>query len=378
MQQNDRIYLLIARKLAGEATDDELRDLHELLGEHFNDVYIYDMLAAYWEQGAAEFPISDKSSQEIFKRILYSSAHPGENTDKQGVMQEACRYETPRKQWKRWIYAAAAALIIGGLTWIYAFYLKEDIKTGTHAAMMSEVVAKKGSRKTMMLPDGTKVWLNADSRLTYKSNFKSNSREVLLEGEAFFDVVKDSSRPFIVHTSGIDVKVLGTSFNVKSYPADATIEATLIRGMIEVMRKNDPSSPGIILHPNEKLVFSKEVKNTLPQPGAANSRDKKKAYTAERDIAVAPLPQNKADSLIAETSWIYNKLIFEGDTFRQLADKMERWYDVKINILDENLLHYRFKGIFEHETIQQALLALQLTNNFQFKINHNEIEIYRN
>src|SRR5690606_3033035 len=141
--------------------------------------------------------------QDTFKRILYSSAHPGEHTDKQGVMQEAYRYETPRKQWKRWIYAAAAALITGGLTWIYAFYLKEDIKSGTNAAMMSEVVAKKGSRKTMMLPDGTKVWLNADSRLTYKSNFKSSSREVLLEGEAFFDVVKDSSRPFIVHTSGI-------------------------------------------------------------------------------------------------------------------------------------------------------------------------------
>ncbi|HRN55930.1 MAG TPA: DUF4974 domain-containing protein [Agriterribacter sp.] len=377
MQQDDRLYLLIARKLSGEATENELRDLREWLEAHIDNAYLYELLSAYWEQHPSALPANDKSAQEMFKRILCSSPPPAKSDGNQGVEQEVYRLnKTLHKSWKQWVYAAAAVLIIGGLAWIYTFFPEQHVKTG--AAVMSEVVAEKGSRKSMILPDGTKVWLNADSRLAYTGSFEGVSREVQLEGEAFFDVVKDSSRPFIVHTSGIDIKVLGTSFNVKAYADDATIETTLIRGMIEVLAKNDPSSPGIILHPNEKLVFSKAIQKTLPQPATAAGRDNKKAYTAERGIAVAILPPNKADSMIAETSWIYNKLIFEGDTFRQLADKMERWYDVKIHIRDERLLHYRFKGIFEHETIQQALLALQLTNNFQFKINGNEIEIYRN
>lgn len=268
---------------------------------------------------------------------------------------------------------AAAIITVGGALWIYSFSAKTVGNAHPPGEQVNEVIAEKGNRSTIILPDGSKVWLNADSRLTYREAFNNRVREVELEGEAFFDVAKDSVRPFIVHTSGIDVRVLGTAFNVKSYPGDATIEATLIRGMIEVIQKNDPSAPKFILHPHEKLVFNKEISS---HPQTAGTLTKKKTYTTEQNIAIAALPGNKADSLMSETAWRYNKLIFDGDSFRQLADKMERWYNVKINILDEKLLRYRFKGIFENETIEQALLALQLTNNFQYKIDKHEVEIF--
>ena len=380
MQQDSRLYLLVARKLAGEATEEELRDLQGLLGEHFDNEYIYEMLSAYWKQEPDALSPDDDNSQEVFNRIISSAVHAPEHLPEPEIQHEYA-YDNlfiplRRKPWKKWMYAAAI-IAAGGALWIYAFSAKPTNNHHLQAKQTNEVIAEKGSRSTIIiLPDGSKVWLNADSRLTYHNTFNSRIREVELEGEAFFDVVKDSGRPFIVHTSGIDVKVLGTSFNVKSYPGDATIEATLIRGMVEIAQKNDPSAPKIILRPHEKLVFNKEI-NSRTQPAVASTTAKKKTYTTERNIAVASLPGNKADSLMSETSWRYNKLIFEGDSFRQLADKMERWYDVKINIRGEKLLHYRFKGIFENETIQQALLALQLTNNFQYKINGNEIEIFK-
>lgn len=383
MQPDNRLYLLMARKLAGEATEEELLELQELLGDDFHEGYAGEVLSSYWKQEPAPpFPGEDHA-QEIYDRIIRCAVSPAESRDRPEPEQVyiAPDFYVPvyRRPWKKWIYAAAAVTVIGSALWVYTLREKQAAdKHGLLSGQISEVTAKKGSRSTMILPDGSKVWLNADSRLTYHSSFNSRSREVELEGEAYFDVVKDPGRPFIVHTSGIDVKVLGTSFNVKSYPSEATIEATLIRGAIEVMRKNDPSAARIILHPHEKLVFNKEIKSNRPLPPAANALNHPGAYTADRDIAVASLPKNTADSLIAETSWRYNKLIFEGDTFRQLADKMERWYNVRINIRNKKLLQYRFKGIFENETIREALLALQLTNNFQFKINSNEIEINSN
>lgn len=381
MEQDNRLYLLMARKLAGEATDKELLELQELLGDDFNEGYAGEVLSSYWKQEPDPFFPGEDHAEEIYDRIIRCAVSPAESREQPEPVYIHPDFYKPRQRrsWKKWIYAAAAIAAVGSALWVYTFPEKTAAdKHGLTAARISEVTAKKGSRSTMILPDGSKVWLNADSRLTYQSSFNSDRREVELEGEAYFDVVKDPARPFIVHTSGIDVKVLGTSFNVKSYPSDATIEATLIRGAIEVIRKDDPSAASIVLHPHEKLVFNKEMKNSYPLPPAANALNREKAYTAERSIAVTALPENKADSLIAETSWRYNKLIFESDTFRQLADKMERWYNVRINIEDKKLLRYRFKGIFENETVQEALLALQLTNNFQFNINGNEIEIYGN
>ena len=381
MQQDNRLYLLVARKLAGEATDEELRDLQELMGADFDKEYLYEMLSAYWKQEPDALSADDDNAQEVFNRIIRSAVHAQENIPEGQIQQD---YGIPnvcipvqRKSWKQWIYAAAAIIIIGGILWMYAIPGKHTDRLDEPVGrQVSEVIAQKGSRSTLTLPDGSKVWLNADSRLTYHNSFNNSKREVELEGEAFFDVVKDTNRPFIVHTSGIDVKVLGTSFNVKSYPGDGTIEATLIRGMIEVVRKNNPSAPKMILRPHEKLVFNKEI-STGSQPAISGNKAGKKMYAAEQDIAIALLPKGKADSLISETSWRYNKLIFEGDTFRQLANKLERWYDVKISIRDEKLLHYRFKGIFENETIQQALVALQLTNNFKYTISNNEIVIFK-
>jgi ferric-dicitrate binding protein FerR (iron transport regulator) len=243
-----------------------------------------------------------------------------------------------------------------------------------HTVHNEEVLARAGARTKLVLPDGTQVWLNSNSRLKYNNDFYANNREVTLDGEAYFDVTKDARLPFIVHAASIDIKVLGTSFAVKSYPQDKTIEATLLRGMIEVNRKDNPSTPRIILKPGEKLVFSKSFAtrnrtgNTPPGPDAHVS--------VSPDMAINSIRQDIPDSNKVETAWLYNRLVFDGDSFRELADKMERWYNVKIDLRDSMLNSYHFGGIFEKETVEEAFKELQLTRDFNYTINGNEIELY--
>jgi transmembrane sensor len=236
------------------------------------------------------------------------------------------------------------------------------------------VLARAGARTSLLLPDGTRVWLNSNSKLRYGRGFNSQDREVVLEGEAYFEVTKDAGKPFIVHAATLDIEVLGTSFTVKSYPQDATVEATLLKGAIEVRRKGSQNPAQVILNPNEKVVLSK-----LPDQDSAGRvtdplRDDHRRVMA--DMSVDHIRTDLPDSEKVETAWMYNRLVFDGDNFPQLAAEMERWYDVTIFIRDERLTRYRFSGAFTTESVEDALKDLQLTADFTYKINGKEIELY--
>ena len=134
----------------------------------------------------------------------------------------------------------------------------------------SEISTRYGSRTKLLLPDSTQVWLNSGSKLSYNKTYGNGTREVTLSGEAYFDVVKNPAHPFIIHTVNIDIKVLGTAFNVKSFPGEKNTETSLIRGSIEVTFKNRPSEK-IILKPNEKLITANEepAKDSVYKEGPA-------------------------------------------------------------------------------------------------------------
>lgn len=365
----DRIYELIARRLSGEATAAEEQELNDYLQQHAGDQYLYDILSKYWLQHADPVQEAANDEEERFRRILSGA----DDTNQQ--LSEVPDTSTLKISHSKWIYyvAAASVLLIATLVFFYANNKKTALSSATaKQPQLSEVSARPGSRSKLILPDGTQVWLNAESRITYLNTFNKALREVNLEGEAYFDVTHDASRPFIVHTSGIAIKVLGTAFTVKSYASDKTIEATLLRGSIEVFKNDDPAAPKVILRPHEKLVFNKEEQSIATK--AANTNGD--SATSQTGISVTTLPKGKPDSVLKEISWVYNKLVFDGDRFEELATKLERWYDVHITFKQEQLKQYRFKGVFENETIEQALDALKLTASFDYKINGNEIEIF--
>jgi ferric-dicitrate binding protein FerR (iron transport regulator) len=218
------------------------------------------------------------------------------------------------------------------------------------------------------LPDGTSVWLNAGSKLTYEKDFGENIREVNLTGEAYFDVVRNVQKPFIIHTKALDIKVLGTRFNVKSYPDEKTTETSLIKGSIEVTIKNRRADK-IIMKPNEKLVIANEA------PEETRSAERKRSVVNAPIITLSHLNYFSIDSTIIETSWVENRLVFEDESFAELSLKLSRWYGVHFHFNAPEIEKLRFTGNFKEETIHEALSAMKITATFNYKIDHNNIEI---
>lgn len=369
---NERLAVLLSRQLAGEATVAELRELHELLKEDPGEQYLAELLRTYWhthpDQSAGE-PLPDQHFAHILDMARTEENLPGGITEISSPSSGSIL-----ARFKKLAVAALVAGVIASGGWWYLSQKPNPTKPAT--VQQNEVVAAKGARTRLVLPDGTRVWLNSDSRLSYDARFNEMIREVTLEGEGYFDVVRNPNRPFVVHTSGIDVRVLGTAFNVKSYPQEATIEATLIHGSIEVLNKKEPKSPKVILRPHEKLVFNKEeqvFQTTSDQP--AQSVQPIQPAPSRPVIAITSLPKNIADTAVIETSWVYNKLLFDGDTFRELAVKMERWFNVRISFKNEKVANYRLRGVFENENIEEALQALQFIASFSYQIRGNEVEI---
>lgn len=366
---NENLARLLSRKVSGEATAGEEQELQHLLQENPGDQYFAELLIAWWHSRPDRTSLDNSvSPDQHFAHILDLAEEAQEPVGISGVASsKALLFRL-----KKLSVAAIMTGVIGGFVWW--LIPAKPVKSSASVVQKNEVMAKKGAKTRMVLPDGTSVWLNSDSKLVYDAKFNDSVREVTLEGEAYFNVVKNAGRPFIVHTSGIDVRVLGTAFNVKSYPQEATIEATLIHGSIEVLNKKEPKSPKVILRPHEKLVFNKE-EHAFIHTGQPAVPGRTEAANANPAIAVTALPKNIPDTAIKETSWVYNKLVFDGDTFRELAVKMERWFNVRISFKNEKVANYRLRGAFENESIEEALQALQFIASFTYKLKDNEVEI---
>jgi ferric-dicitrate binding protein FerR (iron transport regulator) len=374
MNQN-RLWFLLARQLSEETSPEETAELQHLLSLYPDKQFVADLISTYFS-APASLTETDSSGIDLNQRLRRIFGQPSEGQNRATYEPYPENLHQDKKtvfSIRRWLPYAAALFAIGFTTWMIIPPTKHTLSQPGPAMQTSEVSAKPGARTKLVLPDGTQVWLNSGSKLHYKNDFNTALREVYLDGEAFFDVVKDANHPFIVHTSAINVKVLGTAFNIKSYPRDENIETTLLRGLIEVTRKDDPSAPKVILRPNEKLVFNKHIN---PEHEAAEAiRHPGQPQEQMSNIFVTPIPKNIPDSDKVETSWLYNKLVFDGDSFAELAAKMERWYNIKISFRNDQLLKYRFKGVFANETVKDAFDALRLTAQFSYTIKDNEIEL---
>ena len=240
------------------------------------------------------------------------------------------------------------------------------MNTAKTTASTNEVVTQKGSKTSIKLPDGTRVWLNSDSKLTYAEDFSGSKREINLTGEAYFDVAHDADRPFIIHTQKMDIRVLGTAFNVKSYPQDDIVETVLIRGKIEV------TFPGrlaekIILKPNEKLILRKEPEK---QNSSANEI---KTNTQIPKMMVNTLEYISKDSVVAETAWLDNKLAFTNETLGNIAVELERKFDIRIDFKTEALKAYRYTGLFDQQNPEKILQLLSLSKAFKLRVEDKRI-----
>ncbi|HPT32338.1 MAG TPA: DUF4974 domain-containing protein, partial [Prolixibacteraceae bacterium] len=203
----------------------------------------------------------------------------------------------------------------------------------------NEIIVPKGQISEYVFADGTHVWLNSDSRLRFPVNAGLTNREVNLEGEAYFDVARNEKKPFIVHTGGIDIHVLGTSFNVQSYPDMDQTETTLVEGSLEIHNQNREVLA--TLNPGEQLTYTRSS-----QSAALNKVDTN-PYQAWRD----------------------GKLIFRDKSLGEIAGNLERWYNVTLVFTDEKIKNYRFTGtILKYKPFDQILQAIRLTTPIRYQI----------
>lgn len=329
-----------------------------------NRQYAYE-LKRIWTaaafSGNEEDIISDSQLDKIWLRI--SSGSP-EETVRKKIFTISSFYRI-----------AAAVVITFGLSWLLISRINNSKET-----TYNEIITKAGEKSSIILADGTKVWLNGSTRFRYPTDLKSKLVEVYLNGEAFFDVSKVKNRLFVVRTSDLKIKVLGTRFNVKSYNEDKVIETTLISGKI-VLEKNSQhrDSAGVFeMKPHEKAIFIKSNSSLSLQEKIVNNR---KVIRETEKIAMLEAKgfENtllKTGSTVAlETTWKDGTLQFYREPLYLLAVKLERWYGVSIRIEDEALCNSRFTGVFDRETIEQALKALSMSKPFKFSINKDTVII---
>ncbi len=349
----NQFYSLLSLKLSGDANREELELLQRKLEVNPQWQFLYDQMM----QAGSVYPtenIEQSYAAHIVKMQL------------QGKLENLPFEEqtiVPYNSFKRFFFAiTVAALIIGFSFFIYIkINGKEQVKNS-----LNEVATKRGSKSIIKLPDGTQVWLNADSKLTFKENFGDKTREVSLNGEAFFDVFHDAEHPFIIHTGKADVKVLGTTFNIRNYALDKTIEATLIKGKIEVTLTDRPDEK-LIIHPSEKIIISKES-NLL----VANKAKIREESAVDKVILTSATIK---DSIIVETSWMKDKMVFVNQPLGKIAEELERKFAVTIIFKNNAVKDYRYTGVFDKESLNEILHIIQLSRKINYTINNKIIAI---
>lgn len=348
----------------------------------------------YWEEYLLIFP-DQRDNIEDARNIVLGISDMFQHQDRQAALAElkkmvASKYGiddqqeinhqpilslSKRSYFGRYLGYAAAATVFG--VGLFLFYRSGKVKkqfevVQTVPATTNELTFSTdyGEKKTIWLPDSTKVILNARSVLKTDKNFGAAERRVYLIGEALFDVTHQERKPFTVHLNHFDVRVLGTLFNVKAYAEDREQETSLIRGKVEILLK-DKANNILFLKPNEKAI----IPNTEEAVTIESKKSKTPIEVTVHLPVITPLTINTADSSIVETSWAYNRLDIYNKPFSEIKTDLERLFKVKIDFKDSKVPLYRFSATFENETIEQILKALQLSYPFHYTIEGNNIAI---
>nr|WP_295875082.1 FecR domain-containing protein [uncultured Chitinophaga sp.] len=324
---NDRIWILLGKRLSGNISSAELSELDALLKNDPEAAASADIATAIWRTPVQEVPAPHGSKERIWNTV-----HP---------QLPPSRYSALMRK----LLATAAAAAVLTATWAGWQFFRPAATT------LQQISASPGGKSRVSLPDGSIVWLNSNTQLHYdKNGFGNRHRNVTLTGEAFFDIAKSEGVPFMIHAGKVNIRVLGTAFNVKAYASDSTVATTLVRGKIAVSFQDKT----VVLRPEEKLT----VPLVIPPDGL-------RPQHLEKDSSGRP----------ADISWLQHKLVFDNNTFAELADKMSRWYGITFRFKSATLQQLRFSGIIGTESPEEALKMLQLSRHFNFRIDGNDVYI---
>ena len=259
-------------------------------------------------------------------------------------MLEQIRKNIRVKKLKRICFRVAAVLI--PVLFIIGFYIQLNSKVDLFGTSeYEEVIVDKGERIQIMFQDGTRVYINSDSKLKYPKKFALNTREVFLEGEAYFVVAKNKNRPFIVNLNGPAIQVVGTSFNVQDYPENKDIVVCLDEGSINLTLPTEKKYP---VRPGERLIYNKE----------------------SNECTIS-----RMEDMHRLSMWKQNVIVFKDTPLPEVIKVLNRWYDVDFKIEDERALTYVYTLTSDNTLLEKVLMDLEKIAPVKFDYNEDKKEV---
>ncbi|NML21980.1 DUF4974 domain-containing protein [Pseudoflavitalea sp. G-6-1-2] len=318
---------LLVRYLENRCTPQELQQVEKVLagGRHEEEWKAALDLTAMDVHSDNQEPLSEEKSSSLFSKINETIDHRSPRV-----------VSMAKRNMQR--IAAASVIIIAAAGWLL---LRQGNKPATETLAAISTEAKQ--QKNLILPDGTKIWLNSNSKLSYRSSYASKNREVYLEGEAFFDVAPNAELPFSIHSSDLTVQVLGTSFNVRSYQNDSEIDVAVATGKVAVMASG------------QQQVIS---------PGNLISWHKQNGGFEKRTIAINDI-----------NAWSTGWMVFDEETLESVCHALERAYGVNIHFENPALRNKKITLKQRHEQLNNVLTVMSITSGIQYRRQGNEIWI---
>jgi ferric-dicitrate binding protein FerR (iron transport regulator) len=345
--------VLINRFFKNECTDAENEAVLEWLGDPENKLLAQAAMEHHWIDNQSPQETTDVDVENLLtktqqKITALETSSPKDNRLTLESYKATKRFMKIAAIWMGFLIVSSALIF---------FIADHQEQTQLPIASKEKVEPRPGTEELKsssgqivnhVLSDGTKVSLNAQSTLTFPSSFSGHaSREVILNGEAFFDVAEDKDHPFIVTTRGVTIMVLGTAFNLKSYEGDPTIETTLIRGKVLIENNHGQRKEKVEMKPNQKAIFS---------------------HATEKITLM--------DVMIKEpTDWNNETLEFEDDTFYDVIKSLERWYGVTIHMNDSASMNCRLTAKIDKESLGQTLEILKSLTGIHYEIGGEEVFI---
>ncbi len=292
-----------------------------------------------------------ESARQLVQAIEYEHKHKFSDSRNHQILENILQHNRSARSKNNsaflapnWIGGLAASFILLLLAGVYFFnrtnsedYLDVPVHTVTKTTVL-------GQKKTIGLPDGTIVKLNTGSKLIYTQPFNKNQREVELEGEAFFEVAKDVERPFIIQSGQLKTKVLGTSFNIRSYKDEKTISVSVLTGKVKIANENGESD---ILFPEDMGVYNRKDKAITK-----TNFDSKSVF-----------------------GWKDGILVFKDMEIEDIFSNLEKWYGVKIKVDQGMKITGRYTGEYQNASLERVLDGISYTSKFDYAINANEVLI---
>lgn len=324
---------ILEKYAAGRCSKEEAWKVHKWFNDlHYRPV-LYPALLTLWDK-SGPIPKTNEEGYIELSPILDKIHH------RINIAREKDRKRLLKRKQLRRILSAAAAILILPLLYMSILYMYESTN---QAEQYEEIYAKSGSRVETVLPDGTKVWINSGSSIKYPHSFVRGNRNVEVIGEAYFDVREDPKAPFTVTADFVDIKALGTKFNVMALPDNNFVRTTLESGSISVEKKKNGNDARIvtILKPDQQAVIYKKT----------GTIDRYRVDTEKY------------------TSWKDGKLIFRNDPLSVITQRLERWYNTDIELIGGE----EFKNIphtltVRDESINQVLEYLSVASPISWKI----------